>query len=236
MDFISQKATRAISLGPSRVWSTIENISRTHLLSCLGGGPQSGLCKRRIAAMRRFRVWNCVDDPQPPAHCSMTLRLQLRGCSQGQDGSECCGGLWRIRLSCANAPLAFIQLRRCGSLKLRCTLEVLVQPEMERRRSPLVSIPPVGRGFSRHRYDHQAIPRHGCVPAEPASVSPGKIIVAPSRRSVSTSGCAVVWVLRVRRSRSEAVAAHDLRQLCSVRRTTGRRVDHLGTLAEKLRT
>ncbi len=28
---------------------------------------------------------------------------------------------------------------------------VLVQPEMERRRSPLVSIPPYGRGFSRHR-------------------------------------------------------------------------------------
>lgn len=41
---------------------------------------------------------------------------------------------------------------------------VLVQPEMEGRRSPLVSIPPVGRGFSRHRYDHQATPRHGCVP------------------------------------------------------------------------
>ena len=35
---------------------------------------------------------------------------------------------------------------------------VLVQPEMERRRSPLVSIPPFGRGFTRHRYDHQAIP------------------------------------------------------------------------------
>jgi predicted nuclease of predicted toxin-antitoxin system len=28
---------------------------------------------------------------------------------------------------------------------------VLVQPEMERGRSPLVSIPPFGRGFSRHR-------------------------------------------------------------------------------------
>jgi dolichol-phosphate mannosyltransferase len=65
---------------------------------------------------------------------------------------------------------------------------VLVQPEMERGRSPLVSIPPFGRGFSRHRYDHQAIPQHGCVPAEPASVSPGKIIVAPPCPSVSTSG------------------------------------------------
>ena len=35
---------------------------------------------------------------------------------------------------------------------------MLVQPEMERRRSPLVSIPPLGRGFTRHRYDYQAIP------------------------------------------------------------------------------
>ena len=43
---------------------------------------------------------------------------------------------------------------------------VLVQPEMERGRFPLVSIPPFGRGFSRHLYDHQAIPQHGCVPAE----------------------------------------------------------------------
>jgi hypothetical protein len=51
---------------------------------------------------------------------------------------------------------------------------VLVQPEMERGRSPLVSIPHFGRGFSRHRYDHQAIPQHGCVPAEPASVSPAR--------------------------------------------------------------
>ena len=68
------------------------------------------------------------------------------------------------------------------------TLAVLVQPEMERWRFPLASIPSFGRGFSRHRYDHQAIPQHGCVPAEPASVSPGKIIVAPPRPSVSTSG------------------------------------------------
>src|SRR5216684_7761587 len=66
--------------------------------------------------------------------------------------------------------------------------DVLVQPEMERWRFPLASIPPFGRGFSRHRYDHQAIPQHGCVPAEPASVSPGKIIVAPPCPSVSTSG------------------------------------------------
>jgi hypothetical protein len=63
-----------------------------------------------------------------------------------------------------------------------------VQPEMERGRSPLVNIPPFGRGFSRYRYDHPAIPQHGCVPAEPASVSPGQIIVAPPHPSVSTSG------------------------------------------------
>jgi hypothetical protein len=32
-----------------------------------------------------------------------------------------------------------------------------------------------------HRLDepHQVIPQHGCIPAEPASVSPGKFILAP---------------------------------------------------------
>jgi len=64
---------------------------------------------------------------------------------------------------------------------------VLVQPEMERGRSPLVSIPPFGREFSSHRYDHQAILQRGCVPAKLGSVSPGKIIVAPPRPSISTS-------------------------------------------------
>src|SRR5829696_3630127 len=39
-----------------------------------------------------------------------------------------------------------------------------------------------------------------------------------------------------RRSRREAVAAHDLRHLRSVWRTTARRVDHLGRLPEILRT
>jgi hypothetical protein len=72
---------------------------------------------------------------------------------------------------------------------------VLVQPEMERGRSSLVSIPPFGRGFPRHRYDHQAIPQHGCVPAEPASVSPGQIIVAPPRPSILTFGCAINRIL-----------------------------------------
>ena len=38
-----------------------------------------------------------------------------------------------------------------------------------------------------------------------------------------------------RRCRRQAVTAHDLRHLRSVRRTTGCRVDHLGTLAEILR-
>ena len=42
--------------------------------------------------------------------------------------------------------------------------------------------------------------------------------------------------LRLRWSRSQAVAAHDLRQSCSVWRATGSRVDHLGALAEILRT
>ena len=37
-----------------------------------------------------------------------------------------------------------------------------------------------------HRLDEsfQAIPQHGCIPAEPASVSPGRVIVAPARPSV----------------------------------------------------
>jgi hypothetical protein len=34
--------------------------------------------------------------------------------------------------------------------KLALRRIVLVEPEMEKRRSPLVSIPPFGRGFSRH--------------------------------------------------------------------------------------
>src|SRR5271157_3357405 len=46
------------------------------------------------------------------------------------------------------------------------------------------------------------------------------------------------WALRLRRrqSRREAVATHDLHHLCAVRWTTCRRVDHLGRLAEILRT
>jgi len=48
----------------------------------------------------------------------------------------------------------------------------LVQPELASGRFPSVSIPPFGRGGSRHRPDHQVFPQHGCVPGEPASVSP----------------------------------------------------------------
>ena len=85
---------------------------------------------------------------------------------------------------------------------------VLVQPEMEKRRSPLVSIPPFGRGFSRHgvfRSDGGwAAQERALTPpfivsmsppgypsawlrprAVPASVSPGKIIVTPQRAAVS---------------------------------------------------
>src|SRR6185437_1995088 len=41
--------------------------------------------------------------------------------------------------------------------------------------------------------------------------------------------------LRLRRSQREAMATHDFRHLCPVRRTAGRLVDHLGTLSEILR-
>ena len=92
---------------------------------------------------------------------------------------------------------------------------MLVQSEMERECSPLTSIPPFGGDFqgirvyrsdvgflksaepkaprSDYRLDEPigTIARHGCVPAEPASVSPGKIIVAPPRPAVSTAGDAV---------------------------------------------
>ena len=42
--------------------------------------------------------------------------------------------------------------------------------------------------------------------------------------------------LRLSRSRRETMAAHDVRHLCSIRRTAGRRVDHLCSFVEKLRT
>src|ERR1700723_451694 len=60
-----------------------------------------------------------------------------------------------------------------------------------KERSPLVSIPPFGLGFSRY----QAIPQRGCVPALPGSVSSGEIMVAPPHSSVSASGCTVTQKL-----------------------------------------
>ena len=89
---------------------------------------------------------------------------------------------------------------------------VLAQREMENWRcSVSVGSAPSGRGFSRHEglssddflasacnagegppallsigsMSLRVIPQHGCVPAVPASVSPGKIIVAPQRPAVS---------------------------------------------------
>jgi len=79
---------------------------------------------------------------------------------------------------------------------------MLVQPEMERWRFPLVKIPPFQGGdfqgmrvyrpmlvccANLHRLDesHQVIPQHGCIPAEPASVSPGDAIVAVFEKSAS---------------------------------------------------
>ena len=47
-------------------------------------------------------------------------------------------------------PLPIRDGVRDGPPNIGCRRVVLVQPEMERWRSPLVSIPPFGRGFSRH--------------------------------------------------------------------------------------
>ena len=93
---------------------------------------------------------------------------------------------------------------------------VLVQPEMERWRFPLASIPPFGRGFSRHRYDHQAIPQHGCVPAEPASVSPGnssQLPVSPSSAKKYGLHFFAMSGVRVGRRRTQVHAASDLRRV-----------------------
>src|SRR5437667_8814476 len=46
--------------------------------------------------------------------------------------------------------LPFPSYSTISSHTTRTSARVLVQPEMEKRRSPLVSIPPFGRGFSRH--------------------------------------------------------------------------------------
>jgi len=88
---------------------------------------------------------------------------------------------------------------------------VLAQPEMEKRRSPLEKIPPLRGGdfpgmWGYPSDDHfpsvcsaregppalldigsmsrQIIPQHGCILAQPASVSPGSFIVAPPCQAV----------------------------------------------------
>ena len=105
------------------------------------------------------------------------------------------------------------------SLKLphrdKSTPAVLVQREMERGRSQVVSIPPFWRGFSRHRglpircgswkRAPAKAPRLLIVPMSSldypsvwlrsrsaASVSPSKFIVASPRLAPPTSGCAVI--------------------------------------------
>ena len=129
----------------------------------------------------------------------------------------------RITLTCAREP----QIHHTAGPF------VPVQPEMERERSPLVSPPPFGRRFSRHggstdpmklggdaercsdapasssRRAHRAIPRHGCFPAEPASVSPGNI-------SVTATGlfCQRCAVGSVRRLGAGADAAGETAPVC----------------------
>src|ERR1022692_1336249 len=67
-----------------------------------------------------------------------------------------------IMLRCHNPQFRFWLLDPSGQYRVRgvllrslrpeeVRLVVLVQPEMERGRSPLVSIPPFGRRFSKHR-------------------------------------------------------------------------------------
>jgi len=70
---------------------------------------------------------------------------------------------------------------------------VLVQPEMERGRSPLVSNSTLQVGICKASiWTTRLSPQHGCVPAEPASVSPGKMIVAPPCPSVPTVGAGCI--------------------------------------------
>ena len=102
-----------------------------------------------------------------------------------------------------------------GKTELAGALEIVLVPrEMERGRSPLVSIPPCGRGFSRHeglpircgffesaeakptRWVHRldeprTIPQHGSSPRSAASVSSGRIVLAPPPRERPTSECVI---------------------------------------------
>lgn len=65
---------------------------------------------------------------------------------------------------------------------------VLVQPEIERGRSPLVSLPPFGAGIFKASIRPPGYPSAWACPRRATSVSPGQIIVAPPCLSVSTSG------------------------------------------------
>jgi len=116
---------------------------------------------------------------------------------------------FRVMLRRGVSPLLpFVASGKDVAILQDAEFTVLAQREMEKRRSPLLSVPPFGRGFSRHgvfrsdggwaaqeraltrprsssRLAHRDIPRHGSVPAVPASVSPGKIIVTPQRAAVA---------------------------------------------------
>jgi hypothetical protein len=64
-----------------------------------------------------------------------------------------CGSGWSARAQerALPAPTTDRRPRKLARTKAYPCSSVLVQREMERGRSPLVSIPPFGRGFSRHR-------------------------------------------------------------------------------------
>ena len=67
---------------------------------------------------------------------------------------------------------------------------VLVQPEMEKRRSPLVSIPPFGRGFS----------RHGVFRSDGGWAAQERVLTPPFIVSMSQPGYPSAW-LRPRSAR-----------------------------------
>jgi hypothetical protein len=70
------------------------------------------------------------------------------------------------------------------------TCSVLVQPEMEKRRSPLVSIPPFGRGFS----------RHGVYRSDGGWAAQERVLTPPFIVSMSPPGYPSAW-LRPRSAR-----------------------------------
>src|SRR5208282_5702767 len=68
--------------------------------------------------------------------------------------------------------------------------DVLAQPEMEKRRCPLVSIPPFGRGFS----------RHGVFRSDGGSAAQERVLTPPFIVSMSPPGYSLAW-LRPRSAR-----------------------------------